>query len=420
VPSLQTPFVRAPVTELTAKMSVNSADIQADKPRREEDFADRQRCMRTGQTTRTVEHVARLLHLSTLGAWGMAHFRFVTVARAPLLATLLSIFGTGCIGGSVNLQTSSSSGSSSSTSTSTSVPSGARAARIIFKNSFPGGSFDAASSTGTPVTPGSGHRASRVFNADGSLLAQGTTSSSWPGWLTGVEIGISGTDNSSATDPNCARFASSGEQTSGSARCNFGAGNVNCGGAAGVFRVSEYDCVAGGTVNGNGGPNDGVYIRAYFSRDTSKLGASENILAVLEYSAAGLRASSTTPSSCFSGGSFTPNQANCSDFVWNVYLKRNAFEVVQPYLLLAPPVHGIADFSADRGPAGVGTRQFIIPLAADSTVNTVQISRVWGMPLTTSIDGRTFSAICDADGDGDGNSPHCVGMVLYSLTFFRM
>jgi hypothetical protein len=35
-------FRAASVTELTAKLRVNSSDIQTDKPWREEDFADRQ------------------------------------------------------------------------------------------------------------------------------------------------------------------------------------------------------------------------------------------------------------------------------------------------------------------------------------------------------------------------------------------
>jgi hypothetical protein len=338
----------------------------------------------------------------------------LTLSAVPALAL------SACIGEQVALQNLPSTSDSGSGSTSSvSVPSGPRAARIIFKNTFPSGSFDAAPASGTTVTPGSGHRATRVFNADGSLLAQGgPTASAWPAWLQGVEIGISGGDNSGAPSSTCARFATAAESA---VQCDFNpngtvADTVSCGAAAGLYRVSEFDCVTGSTSTGNGGPNDGVYVRAYFSRDPSRLASHENILAVLEYSAAGLRQSSSNPSACFSGGVFNPAQAGCSDFVWNVYLKHNAYEVVQPYLMLIPPTVGVADFNQHTAPTGVSTRQFVIPLAADSGINTVQISRVWAMPLTTEVaeNSQTFSSTCRS------NSAHCLGVVLHTLTFFRM
>ncbi len=356
---------------------------------------------------------------STGRTWVMAKIKF-SLSQTLWAGLLLSL--PGCIGGEVQLTTSTTT-SSPTTSTSASVPSGPRAARIIFKNSYPNGSFDTAPSAGTIVTPGSGHTATRIFNADGSLLAQGgPTSSAWPSWLQGVEIGISGGDNSSATNSNCARFAVTNENTT---TCDYDPSSTNsatpCGAQAGLFRVSEFDCVNGGATQGNGGPNDGVYVRAYFSRDSAKLGANENILAVLEYSSAGLRKSASDPTSCFSGGSFSPTQANCADFVWNVFLKHNAYEVVQPYLMLIPPAFGVADFANTTGAAAVGSKQFIIPLAADSGINTVQLSRIWGMPVgTTAHSGQTFQQTCDSNGDNTGNSPHCVGVVLHTLTFFRM
>ena len=52
-----------------------------------------------------------------------------------------------------------------SATSSSAIPTGPRAVKIIFKQSYPNGSFDAPSAAGTLPKPGFGHPATRVFNA---------------------------------------------------------------------------------------------------------------------------------------------------------------------------------------------------------------------------------------------------------------
>ena len=295
--------------------------------------------------------------------------------------------------------------------------SGARAVRVIMRQASPSGSFDAPPSNGTTASPGSGHPATRIFNADGSLLASGSvsTSTTWPKWFQLFEVGVSGSSNTSAVNPACAGFASATEATA--TNCNFGAGSgsVACGAASGQYRVSEWDCMRNPSTTppsaGTGGPSDGIYLRAVLSR--TYLSSTENVMVVVEYAASGLNTSPTTPTNCFSGGSFTPE--NCSDFTWKIYLKHSASEVVQPYLLFVPPVLGAVNTTTQTGGGGIATKQFYVPLAADQSLTTVQISRT----NNAITDNATFDSTC-SDGAGTGNSPLCVGMILYSVTFYRI
>src|SRR6185369_13037123 len=103
-----------------------------------------------------------------------------------------------------------------------------------------------------------------------------------------------------------------------------------CGASSGFYRVSEYDCANESTSTGSGSTSDPVYIRATFSRDTTYLGAYENILAVVEYSSAYLDPAPANPSACVSGGVFDPTNTNCSDFSWQAFLKHGISEIVQP------------------------------------------------------------------------------------------
>lgn len=293
------------------------------------------------------------------------------------------------------------------------VPSGARAARIILKQASPTGSFDAPTSGGTVNQAGSGHKAARIFNADGSLLATSPSSSTWPKWLESFEVGISGTNNAAAPNEGCATFATATEASA--ANCNFGAGagTANCGAPATVYRVSEVDCLAGnGTTDGKGGPADGVYLRAKFSRDSAYLAPFENLLVVVEYAASSLNPAPSNPTSCFSGGLFSPE--SCADHTWKAYLKHSLTEVVQPYLLLVPPTFAYVNTTTRTGGAGITTKQFVIPLAADSKLNTLQISRV-----RANLSNRALLSSTCSNG-GTGNSPLCVGIVIYSVTFYRM
>lgn len=305
------------------------------------------------------------------------------------------------------------------------LPLGPRAAKIIFKTLDKQGSFASPPpSGGTMNAAGSGIQATTIFNPDGSSLATSTTSSSWPTWLSTIELGVSGSSNTQATDPDCARFS---EVTSdGNAQCNFkndsGATLVNCGAPSGYYRVSDYDCQKVSTSTergiGSGIESDGVYIRATFNRDSSALGANENILAVLEYSASAMNPAPANPTQCFNGGA--TNIQACSDLTWQIFTKHSATEAaLQPFLLLVPPAFAFINFNTGLSGSGVATKQFIIPLGSDADLKVLQISRTGISSSLVTDSDSLFTKICNPDG-GRSNSALCVGMVFYSLTFYRI
>ena len=339
-----------------------------------------------------------------------------------LLLALLAGSLAGCLSTTVPVTSPSSSVSSTSSSLSIFTPAaGPRAAKILFKATNPQGSFDpVGSADGTVPKAGSGYPAHRVFNADGSLLAQGGYSSpSWPKWLTSFEVGLSGGVNSASHNPDCARFAVGDEDAN--TTCDFDRNpdtpGRSCGASQGLFRVSEYDCTRGtGTKDGNGSGNDGVYLRATFSRDPSILNASENILAVLEYTASSLNPPPSNPTQCFKGGFFSPSQPGCSDLNWQIYIKHSSGELVQPFLMLAPPSIYV-NTAANSGGSGVSTKQFIIPLGGDPNLTTLQISRI--KALNNGGPDSDFGKVCNG-ANTPANSALCVGMVFYSITFFRI
>lgn len=329
--------------------------------------------------------------------------------KLGVLVTVTSLSLSACNETESSFTTGALSGRTSSTTTggSSSVASGTKAVRVLFRQSSTTGSFDSPGSTGTTNAVGSGLAAKRLFNPDNSLLVEGdATTSTWPKWLTNVEIGISGTANTAATDADCARFATS---TDASAVCDYNADgtfDVPCGAPEGLFRVSEKNCTAATT--GTGGPTDGVYIRATFNRDTQYLGNAENILVVVEYAASGVNRTPSVPTSCFSGGVFTPTSSDCADQSWQAYLKSSASELAQPFLLFIPPIQGFVDSANNRSGSGVSTRQFILPLSGNTNLKVFQLSRIQSLPAAS------FPAICS------DNSPLCVGVIFYSITFYRM
>jgi hypothetical protein len=298
---------------------------------------------------------------------------------------------------------------SASPTPSATVAAGARAVKIFFQAST-SASFDAPVSNliGTAAAVGSGLQAVRVYNGDGSVLAlNGPTDPSWPTWLKSFEIGLSGSANSSATNPHCANFVYSAESAS-LPTCL--PGSYNCGAPLNQFRVSEYDCTSAAA--GNGGPSDGIYFRAVFNRATTSLGSAENILVTIEYSASALNAAPASPLSCFSGGVFTPE--SCSDFTWRAYLKHTASEVVQPFIVFVPPISS----SSLQAGTGLNAKQIFLPIAADPTLTTFQLSRT-GSILTPGT--ANFNADClNAHASGNGDSPLCAGMIFYSISFYRI
>ena len=246
----------------------------------------------------------------------------------------------------------------------------------------------------------------------------------WPPWLTSFEIGISGSVNTSAPNPNCATFAGSAE--SSAINCNLGPTASptpsQCGAPVSQFRVSEVDCAipTGGlpaTSTGTGGPADGVYLRAVFNR--ANLGPAENMLVVMQYAASAVDAAPSNPTQCFVGGQFLPE--NCSDFVWRAYLKHYTTEFVMPFLLLIPPTFSSVLNSGQPSGTGIVAKQFILPLASDPNLTVLQISRTQS---AFPNNGATLISACTAANalslTSPGDSPLCAGVVFYSLTFYRM
>jgi len=119
-------------------------------------------------------------------------------------------------------------------------PGGEKAAKVIFKIDATNGSFDSFPSAGTPPGEGKGFAARRVFRPDNTVL------SAFPPWLTGVEVGISGTGNTAAIYDKCARFATAEEVNL--SNCIFGGGNKVCSAPGSYYRVSEVDCTSAATL----------------------------------------------------------------------------------------------------------------------------------------------------------------------------
>jgi hypothetical protein len=334
--------------------------------------------------------------------------------RFSLLSTLLL---TGCFSNST-LSTTNPIVVSAQT-----LPSSVRVARIIFQQNS--GSFDSPTSAGTPVGVGNGLQAMRVYDAQNNLIASGgpTGSSNWPTWLQSFEIGVTGSNNTHATNPNCARFASN-SGTEQAQQCVFNGVNTACGATGNQFRVSEADCAVTQPVPGQGNDQDGVYFRAFFNRNTSILGATENILAVVEYTASSFNGGPQNPSTCFTGTGTGFAPENCSDFTWKMFLKHYPTEATQPYMMLVPPTPYYVNGSGiTASGASTTTKQFFIPLAGDAGLTEVQFSRiVSGTPVLNS-GNAAFEAACAPNGTSGAygaSTPLCAGMVFSSITFFRI
>lgn len=334
----------------------------------------------------------------------------------------------------VNQNATTTTSSTTTTAQLSTLPAGSRAAQIIFQSTI-GGSFNTlqgeGNTQGTFASPGSGHPAVRIFNPDGTLqgsVSQSSISSpkkyvNWPPWLSSFEIGISGSVNTSAPNPNCATFSGSAESTA--INCYLGPTTSpiasQCGAPLSQFRVSEVDCSTptGGlaaTSNGTGGPEDGVYLRAVFDR--SNLGAAENLLVVLQYAASALTSAPSNPTDCFSNGQFQPER--CSDFVWRAYLKHTSTEAVTPFLLLIPPTYSSVLGSGQPSGTNLIAKQFILPLASDSTLSVLQISRISSILNSNPSLLSSCTSSSSVSLAAPGNSPLCAGVVFYSITFYRI
>lgn len=314
------------------------------------------------------------------------------------------------------------------------------AAQVVFSVNA-NGSFNTPPITGTPAVPGQGLQAVRLFNADGSTLAVSPTDPNWPSWISSVELGITGPSalytlpngTSYASNPSCARFATAAEAPGGAsaATCNFGNGNVPCGAPAGQFRVSEVDCNYGFDANnkgvgpGNGSGGDTVYVRANLNRHA--LGTTENIMVTLSYTAASYYPADPNPTDCFTGPGGSFQAESCSDFSWKVFMRHSPTEsAVQPFMMFIPPTFSYTANNPNKtsGTTPV-TKQFIVPISGDSRLQTIQVSRILS---TLKSSDANFNAACDvpgqhlsaSPGSPGGSSPLCAGVILYTMTLFRI
>jgi hypothetical protein len=329
------------------------------------------------------------------------------------------IFGvltlTGCLGQQTKVQKSVSLGAVTAPATLERAP-GPVAAKVVFKECAAGGSFcSVPGSSGGVADAGTLYQA----NSDGDPLASGGPSgANWPKWIKKIQVGTTGP--STAGSPECAKFAGPSE----SAHCTVKAGSpdVNCG-VTNYYRVSEHDCMQSGypIPNGVGGPTDRVFIRVEFDRAPENLALHENVLLTLQYAASVAHREPKDPSQCFTGGEFTPRDNNCSDMSWAFFLRTSLASTPAAFLYLVPTATNQVDLSAASLGTAVSTKQFIIPLASDPALTTLQLSRERAVPRdgdpivgTTAKSGQILEHICVTQ------SPFCMGMVFHSMTLTRM
>lgn len=296
-------------------------------------------------------------------------------------------------------------------------PTGARAVKIVFADGSAGhattGSFD------SPTAGGGSLDAVRLYTTNDALLANGRTSSSWPKWLSGVTVGISGASNTAATHADCARFGAAGEDTA--SKCDFngdGVHEANCGGPANYYRVSEYDCAAGGITTGVGNSSDGVFIRVTFNRDSANLATHENIMVLMDYTASSLNGPPADPTNCLTAGVFDPTNPNCADHTWQMFLLTKGTDTYSPFVTVAPPSFGWVNTTTGTGGGIRMTRQFILPLSGSTATTIMQLSRMKGL----AVGATNYSRCIDTTNTptGSANSPLCNGMIFYSMTLFRL
>lgn len=335
--------------------------------------------------------------------------------RTPFLFVMtMALLTSGCLTPTSPKSPDSNLNTEPQASPTVSVPNTAKAVRVVFKTDSSTGSF-----TGTLPNNGKSPGEGLGFSATQFFDPSGTRLTSLPAWFQGLEIGISGADNTGATADACARFAIATEDdVENCALDGDTVVNDKCYVSSSYFRVSEKDCNT--ATPGNGTKDDPIYIRAYFSRAAANLGASENIMAVVEYAATSYHNSSAynQPTLCFTGGEHTPE--TCADFTWRAFLRKSGTDTIpKSFMMFVPPTNN----NVENGKAGgnIATKQFILPLASNTDLNVFQLSRT-GSRLHNNPGTKTggIGDYGDFDGVCKENSPLCAGMVIYAITFYRI
>lgn len=292
-----------------------------------------------------------------------------------------------------------------------------RSFRIRFQTQDYGGSFtNSPPSAGTTPLTGSGWAANKLFTPKNEELAVGSTHALWPKWLSRFEVGLSGSANAVATNQECARFATASEVSlTDQCRLYDVAGTTpypfNCRvTGAGQFRISEFNC-PNESVTGSGATSDEIYVRGIFDR--SYLLPNENLLVTIEYSASTLHGPPTNVASCFTNGEFNPSNIECSEMTYYWYLKSNAAQTPARFQIFIPPAQ-VTTNTLDRG-TSIRTAQLIVPFAANPDATILQLSRIRAKSsLANTVLGDNADSYCE------DSSPFCMGLVIYSMSFFRI
>lgn len=302
-------------------------------------------------------------------------------------------------------QSNTSEGSTSGSSTSSS---GSQAVRVYFRTLDKElGSFPLPSSSGTENLPMKGLFATKLYKPDQSILVSGNPQSpDWPAWIEGIEVTLSGQSNLALPNAQCAQFLRN--------EVNLSDEQKDYRGDMGSLQVSEADCgpptsdsslTKNGTIIGNGGPNDGFSIRVYFNRDVN-MGPTENILLTLQYQASGSIGIAPDKTSALNCNSATGIK-DCPEMLYQVYLKNSPTDVLQPFVMLIPPIHSPLNELGYTN-RDYTQKQIFIPLAAYPSVKVIQISRIFGL-------GEWAREKC-----GGTLSPRCLGVIFHSLTLHRI
>ena len=136
---------------------------------------------------------------------------------------------------------------------------------------------------------------------------------------------------------------------------------------------------------------------------------------MLEYVSAAYNPAPTTPTSCLSNGAISPE--SCSDITWKAYLKHSLSEIVQPFFMLVPPTENYVNTGLQTSGVSSKTRQFFLPIASDANLSVLQISRIHS---NLSVSSAGVKSACNATGTQPADSPLCAGVVIYSLTLYRI
>lgn len=323
---------------------------------------------------------------------------------------------TGCLGQQTKVQKAVSLGAVSAPATLERAP-GPVSAKVVFRT-VSGASGEQGGSFSVPSGSGGVASATRLLRPDNTVLVTGGPSAEgWPKWIKNIQLGTTGPSTSGL--PECARFGAASESTT---QCTVNGTPVNCG-IADHYRVSEHNCMQNGSVvaAGNGSPTDRVFIRVEFDRDPTFLAVHENVLLTLQYAASVAHREPKDPSQCFTGGVFTPSNDNCSDMSWAFYLRTTTATSPAPFLFLVPTASNQVSLADSSLGTAISTKQFILPLASDTTLTTLQLSRQRAVARgggaivgTTATSSQILEHVCES------NSPFCMGMVFYSMTLTRM